>query len=59
MQDKLHMDMNSDVPCELFWEWKSVNLGSNECAMSLTVTYLLAVNSSYSKELKNRSTWEF
>lgn len=53
------MDMNSDVPCELFWEWKSVNLGSNECAMSLTVTYLLAINSSYSKEVKNRSTWEF
>lgn len=28
--------MNSDVPCELFWPLKSVNLGLNECAVSLT-----------------------
>lgn len=57
MQNKLHTDMNPDVPCEVFWPWEKVNLGSNECAMSLT--YLFAGKSIHSKEVKNRSSWGF
>lgn len=57
MQNKLYTDMNPDVPCEVFWPWEKVNLGSNECAMSLT--YLFAGKSTNSKEVKNRSSWGF
>lgn len=34
------MYMNSDIPCELFWPWKRVNLDPDEHPMPLTLTYL-------------------
>lgn len=50
------MYVSSDVPCELFWPWKRVNLDPNEHAMPLKVTYLLARNNNNLKEVKNRSS---
>lgn len=50
------MYMNSDIPCELFWPWKRVNLDPDEHPMPLTLTYLLARTNNKSKEVDKRSS---